>query len=69
MPGPRATIVVNPAAGRGRSRVVAGDLQERLATLGVPTDIVQPAAGRTRQAVRERLAEGCLRHRAVRHPQ
>lgn len=58
MPGHRATIVVNPAAGRGRSRAVAGDLQGRLTSLGVATDIVQPAPGRTRQAVRERLADG-----------
>lgn len=58
VPRARVTIVVNPSAGRGRSRSVAGELQTRLATLGVAADIVQPAPGWTRQAVRERLAEG-----------
>lgn len=52
----RATIVVNPAAGRGRSRSVAADLQCRLTAGGMPADIVQPMPGRTRDAVRERIA-------------
>lgn len=51
-----ATIIVNPAAGRGRAGSVAGQLQGRLSALGVRAEIVQPVAGRTRDAVRERIS-------------
>lgn len=54
----RASIIVNPAAGRGRARAIAGDMQLRLAHFGVPADLVLPATGRTRHAVRERVADG-----------
>ena len=54
----RATIVVNPAAGRGRSRSVAGHLHGLLAAAGVSADIVQPMPGRTRAAVLECISTG-----------
>jgi diacylglycerol kinase (ATP) len=54
----RTSIIVNPAAGRGRARSVAADLQQRLALLGVAADLVQPMPGHTRDVVRQRVAGG-----------
>ena len=55
---PDVAIIVNPAAGRGRSRAVGTALQARLAMLGADARVIQPLPGRTSRAAREAAAQG-----------